>query len=159
MVYGKYHIEGRICIDYSVTKKPANKIAGFKTWRIPGSNRSPLTCHASALPDELIPLWPPKPPAKEVLLKSCKYINSERIPDALLNYLWYQDGWNTTQTGWIPLHQEKGSEWTNKQLDPLYEQYQPDFDFYVPDRYPDYYFPDDFQKTLTGFTQENNLKF
>ena len=24
-------------------------------WRIPGSNRSPLTCHASALPDELIP--------------------------------------------------------------------------------------------------------
>jgi hypothetical protein len=31
-------------------------------WRIPGSNRSPLTCHASALPDELIPHWPP--PAK-----------------------------------------------------------------------------------------------
>ena len=24
-------------------------------WRIPGSNRSPQTCHACALPDELIP--------------------------------------------------------------------------------------------------------
>src|SRR4030095_1372940 len=35
-------------------RKPAIKIAGF-LWRIPGSNRSPLTCHASALPDELIP--------------------------------------------------------------------------------------------------------
>ena len=31
----------------------------LKTWRISDSNRSPQTCHACALPDELIPhyLW------------------------------------------------------------------------------------------------------
>ncbi len=80
----------------------------FEEWRISGSNRPPQTCHACALPDELIP-------QKELQIYTIRTI----LNRPLLNILEHKYGYgNSPPNSRISVHQKEGSECADQWLYP-----------------------------------------